>query len=133
MCREHLLTRAGGDGETGDGGGRRTEETKKEQEDGGDEEGTGGRRRRRRNRKKGQKRQVITGKREANVESLPHARHCICYDSTPLKVQVTQSCPILCDPIDCSLPGSSVCRILQARLLEWVAISFSRGSAQPRD
>ena len=38
-----------------------------------------------------------------------------------------------CDPIDCNLPGSSVHRILQARILEWVAISSSRGSSSPRD
>ena len=38
-----------------------------------------------------------------------------------------------CDPMDCSLPGSSVHGILQARILEWVAISFSRGSSQPRN
>ena len=44
-----------------------------------------------------------------------------------------QSCPTLCDPLDCSPPGSSVHGILQARLLEWVAIYFSRGSSQPRD
>ena len=37
------------------------------------------------------------------------------------------------DPVDCSLPGSSVHGILQARVLEWVAISFSRGSSRPRD
>ena len=41
--------------------------------------------------------------------------------------------PTLCDPIDCSLPGSSVHGILQARILEWVAIPFSGGSFQPRD
>ena len=39
----------------------------------------------------------------------------------------------LCDPVDCSPPDSSVHGILQARILEWVAISFSRGSSQPRD
>ena len=39
----------------------------------------------------------------------------------------------LCDPMDCSLPGSSVHGILQARIQEWVAIPFSRGSSQPRD
>ena len=39
----------------------------------------------------------------------------------------------LCDPVDCSLPGSSLHGILQARVLEWVAIAFSRGSSQPRD
>ena len=39
----------------------------------------------------------------------------------------------LCDPKDCSLPGSSVHEIFQARILEWLAISFSRGSSWPRD
>ena len=48
-------------------------------------------------------------------------------------VKVTQFCPTLCDHMDCSLPGSSVRGILQARILEWVAISFSRGSSQPRN
>ena len=43
--------------------------------------------------------------------------------------ELTQSCPTLCDPMDYSLPGSSVHGILQARILEWVAISFSRGSS----
>ena len=46
---------------------------------------------------------------------------------------LAQSCPTLRDPMDCSLPGSSVHGILQARILEWVAISFSRISSQPRD
>ena len=41
--------------------------------------------------------------------------------------------PILCDPVDCSPSGSSVHGILQARILDWIAISFSRGSSQPRD
>ena len=44
------------------------------------------------------------------------------------EVKVAQSCPTLCDPMDCSPPGSSVHGILQARILDWVAISFSRGS-----
>ena len=44
-----------------------------------------------------------------------------------------QLCPTLCDPMDCSPPGPSVHRILQARILEWVAISFSRWSSWPRD
>ena len=42
-------------------------------------------------------------------------------------------CLTLCDPMDWSLPGSSIQRIFQARVLDWVAISFSRGSSQPRD
>ena len=44
-----------------------------------------------------------------------------------------QSCPTLCDPVDCSLPGSSVYGILWARKLEWIAMPSSRGSSRPRD
>ena len=47
--------------------------------------------------------------------------------------EVAQSCLTVCDPVDCSLPGSSVHGVLQARILEWVAFSFSRGSSRPRD
>ena len=50
-----------------------------------------------------------------------------------VKVLVTQSCLTLWDRMDCSPPGSSVHGIFQARILEWVAIPFSRGSFQPRD
>ena len=46
---------------------------------------------------------------------------------------VTQLCLILCKPTDCSSLSSSVCGILQATILEWVAISYSKGSSQPRD
>ena len=46
---------------------------------------------------------------------------------------VTKLCPTLCDPMDCSPPGSSVRGILQTRILEWVAISSSRESSQPGD
>ena len=55
------------------------------------------------------------------------------YTESESESEVAQLCPTLCDPIDCSLPGSSVHGIFQARILEWVAISFSRGSSQPRD
>ena len=48
-------------------------------------------------------------------------------------VLVAQSCPTLCNPMDCSLPVSSAHGISLARVLEWVAISFSRGSSRPRD
>ena len=53
-------------------------------------------------------------------------------------VLVAQLCPTLCDPMDCSPPGSSVLGIIQAGMLEWVAIPFSRGSpgrgsSWPRD
>ena len=47
--------------------------------------------------------------------------------------EVAQSCPTLCNPMNCSLPGFSIYGIFQARVLEWVAISFSRGSSQPRE
>ena len=47
------------------------------------------------------------------------------------KVKASQSCPTLCNLMDCSPPGSSVHGILQARTLEWVAVPFSRGSFQP--
>ena len=47
--------------------------------------------------------------------------------------EVVQLCPTLCDPLDCSLSGSSVHGIFQARVLEWIAISFSRGSSRPRN
>ena len=50
-----------------------------------------------------------------------------------LSAKSLQSCPTLCDPMDCSSPGSSVHRILQARILEWVATSSSRGFSGPRD
>ena len=51
-------------------------------------------------------------------------RLCVC--------SVVLSCPTLCDPMDCTLPGSSVHGIFQTRILEWVAISFSRGSSWPK-
>ena len=53
---------------------------------------------------------------------------CDCVDA-----QLVQSCLTLCDPMDYSPPGSSVHEIFQARILQWVSISFSRGSSQPRD
>ena len=49
------------------------------------------------------------------------------------KVLITQLCPTLCDPMDCSQSGFSVHRILQARILLWDDIPFSRGSSWPRD
>ena len=48
-----------------------------------------------------------------------------------MEVLVTQLCPTLRDPMDCSPPGSSVCGILQAKILEWVAMPFSRGFSPP--
>ena len=56
----------------------------------------------------------------------PKSPECVC-------VLVAQSCPTLCDPMDCSQPGSPVNGILQARILEWISIPFSRGSSLSRD
>ena len=62
---------------------------------------------------------------------------CICQlltvSSQESESLVGQLCPTLCHPVDCSLPGSSIHGIFQARVLEWVAIAFSRGSSRPRD
>ena len=49
------------------------------------------------------------------------------------EIEVVQSCSTLCDSMDCSLPGFSIHEIFQARVQEWVAISFSRGYSQLRD
>ena len=54
-------------------------------------------------------------------------------DLTTQHAKSLQLCPTLCDPMDCSQPGSSVHGILQARILEWVVIPFSKGSSQIRD
>ena len=50
-----------------------------------------------------------------------------------IRVKLLQLCLTFCNPMDCSLPGSSVHGILQARILEWIAMPSSRGSSQPRD
>ena len=55
------------------------------------------------------------------------------WKSEKVKVLVTQSYPTLCNPIDCNPPGSSVHKILQASILEWVDILSSRGSSWPKD
>ena len=58
---------------------------------------------------------------------------CFSLQLMKVKLKVAHSCLSLCNPMDCNLPISSVHGVLQARILEWVAISFSRGSSQPRD
>ena len=65
------------------------------------------------------------------VRILGHVGYSVC--SYCCHCLVIQSCLTICDPIDYSPPGSSVPDISLARILEWVAISFSRGSSQPRD
>ena len=62
----------------------------------------------------------------ANIIKFFTSYVCLCAKSLQL-------CPTLCDPMNCSLPGSSVHGILQERILEWVAMSSSRGSSQTRD
>ena len=57
----------------------------------------------------------------------------LCLSSIWSFMLVAQLCPTLCDPMDCSPPGSSIPRILQERILEWVAISCSGGSSWSRD
>ena len=58
---------------------------------------------------------------------------CSTWESVYLRVLVAQSCSTLCDPMDCSLPDSSVHGILQAGILDWVAIPSPGESSQPRD
>ena len=60
-----------------------------------------------------------------------YQRVCVCVCVCMLCV--AQLCPTLCDPMDCSLPGSPVSGIFQSRILEWVAIPFSRRSFLPNN
>ena len=62
-------------------------------------------------------------RKKTEINGIPHLAACL----------VIQLCPTLCDPMDYSLPGSSVHGILQAGILECIAISFSRGYSQQRD
>ena len=72
------------------------------------------------------------GRNDANIHTLKiHSGSS--YSGSNSLVLAAQSCPTLSNSMDCSLPVSSVCGILQARILEWIAISFSRGSSWSRD
>ena len=92
--------------------------------------------------------EIVKGKRRqdgsrGNPRASPLKGEIVQPQNVPLRVQHTQSlqCAVLsrsvvstlCDPVDCSPPGSSVMGILQARRLEWVAVPSSRGSSPPRD
>ena len=70
--------------------------------------------------------QQIGHKTESSMREGPLSPQCV-----RVCAQATQSCPTLCDPVDCSPLGSSVHGILQARILEWVALPSSRGSSPP--
>ena len=77
--------------------------------------------------------QVLVGQQEL-VDLHVHMLLCEHKQTvTQRESEVARSCLTLCDPMDCSLPGSSIHVIFQARVLEWVTISFSRGSFRPRD
>ena len=70
----------------------------------------------------------------ANLEVYEYLGVCVCVCvCVRMCAKSLQLCLSLCDPVDCSPPGSSVHRILQARILEWVAMSSFRRSSQPRD
>ena len=73
-----------------------------------------------------------TQRPDKTEEKGTHLKHLDSPDSYVL-VKSLQSCPTLCDPMDCSPPGSSVHGISQGRIPEWVAIFSSRGSYRPRD
>ena len=73
------------------------------------------------------------GKRESGPEVLPLLGLNVVTWGFFMSAKSLQSCLTLRDPMDCSPPGSSVHGILQARILEWTAIPFSRGSSRPRD
>ena len=76
----------------------------------------------------------FTVSRLANVIMCPFTTILsVCIYLLNMCVLVAQSCPTLCDCVDCSLPGSSIHRILQASILDWIAIPFSRGSSWPRN
>ena len=69
--------------------------------------------------------EVEAGRNQGNITEALRSYHCCCL--------LTKSHPTFCDPVDCSLPDSCVHRISQARILEQVAVSSSRGSSPPRD
>ena len=76
---------------------------------------------------------VATGKKKVSFLSNPKEGQCQRMFKVLVKVLVFQLCPALCNPMDCSLSGFSVHGVLQARILEWVAMPFSRRSSQSRD
>jgi len=65
---------------------------------------------------------------QAEIKIARRSSNSLTYADESVKVLVVQSCPTLCNPMDCSQAVSSVHGILKARILEWVAIPFSRGS-----
>ena len=78
---------------------------------------------------------TISATRESttHLDSIIKSRHITLATKDHVFVLVIQLCPTLCDPMDCSPPGSSVHGILQGRILEGITISSSWGSSRPRD
>ena len=76
---------------------------------------------------------MITGK--FKITCVSHLYLALCFSWAALfpGVSVAQSCPAVCDPMDCSPPGSSIHGIFPGRVLEWVAMPSSRGSSHPSD
>ena len=68
-----------------------------------------------------------------NVKNWGSSLHVFVYNVPPSVLSHFQSCLTLCDPMDCNLPGFSVCGILKTRILEWVAMPSFRGTSQPRN
>ena len=78
-------------------------------------------------------RQLITAPRGNSLCQATWQSHQDTRGRACVRAKLLQSCPTLCGPMDCSPPGSSVHGILQARILEWVAMPSSRGPSQPSD
>ena len=76
---------------------------------------------------------INSGHERARTGARGWWSHRILHPSSRCLCKSFQSCPTLCNPMDCSPPGSSVHEILQVRILEWVAVASCRGSSQPRD
>ena len=76
---------------------------------------------------------ILRRKNRAGGIMFPEFQTILPTHSQQIESEVTQSCPTLCDPIDCRLLRSSVHGIFQAKILKWVAISFSSRSSWPRD
>ena len=75
---------------------------------------------------------LLEKKKQVNLHDHELGNNFLHMTSKAKQVLVTQSCPTLCDPMDCSPPGSSVHGILQARILEWVSIPFSTKAKQSK-
>ena len=84
--------------------------------------------------KKKKKKRICVGKSKDFIHTVVETlKRSVCLMGYFFFLSLTQSSPTVCSPMDCSPPGSSAHGIFQAKILEWVALPFSRGSSQPRD